>query len=63
MTSKPAAKYLNISLQTLYNWVSAKKIPYENRGGGKGRLIFLKKDLDEFNKKNKIKAIKKKLKK
>ncbi|MGE0085952.1 MAG: helix-turn-helix domain-containing protein [Desulfococcaceae bacterium] len=46
MSAKEAAEYLRIHVRTLYNYVSAGKIPFRKPNGGPKR--YLKKDLDDF---------------
>lgn len=46
MNADEAAAYLRIKKKTLFNYVSAGKIPYRKPDGGPKR--YLKKDLDEF---------------
>jgi len=52
LVSKEAAKYLRVSLVTLYRWVSAGKIPYRRHGR---RLIFVVRELEEWS--SKVKKI------
>lgn len=45
LTLKDTSQYLNLSIQTLYSYTSRKTIPYIKKGK---KLLFRKKDLDEW---------------
>ena len=47
MTAREAAECLNISLKTLYNYVSQGKIPFVKRGIGKGRR-YIREDIQRL---------------
>lgn len=50
MTAKEAEKYLHIPLNTIYKYVSERRIPYHKPGKA---LLFFKKELDEWLSENK----------
>jgi|APSaa5957512622_1039677.scaffolds.fasta_scaffold11828_2 predicted DNA-binding transcriptional regulator AlpA len=50
---KDAASYLGIAVQTLYNWRNQRRGPNYVLMGSK--ILYLKKDLDEFIESNHVK--------
>ena len=47
MNTKQTAVYLGIHRVTLYRWIKEKRVPF-TRFGGRGRIYFLKEQLDSF---------------
>lgn len=52
LTSREAASYLGIKVQSVYNLVNTKAISYSKPNGG--RLYFKIEDLDEYMERNKV---------
>lgn len=56
LTTKEAAKYLNLSIYTIWKLANERKISFVNAGIGKQneRKLFLKEDLDSYILSNRI---------
>jgi len=48
LTSKEASDYLSVSISCIQRYCHFKVIPYYRPQGSRGRIYFLKEDLDNF---------------
>lgn len=54
LTVDETAKFLNLSVPTIYSKVSKRELPYSKRGK---RLYFLKSDLEDYLKGGRVKTV------